>query len=167
MWFWTLPHTFHVILNLLGLTLRWSKHMPLSFSSGVWWKYPTDRAYKGGSCTSGPPWMNKFARWCYLWTVDSLGAPPDGGSAPFCEPGIICVLPPAPPGTLPNQLAELLLFFPQYSVLLDLFLCCSLLRLWFFLQIFPANIFFWREVIKNFIYTSTLVCVCTRVQRPG
>lgn len=29
------------------------KTVQTSFSSGVWWKYPTDSAYKGSSCTGG------------------------------------------------------------------------------------------------------------------
>lgn len=57
MWFWTLPHTFHIILNLLAFTSRWSEHMPVSFSSGARWKYLTDSAYK----------VDLAPVWCCAW----------------------------------------------------------------------------------------------------
>lgn len=157
MWLWTLPHTFHIILNLLAFTSRCA-----CLSSGVWWKFPTDSTYKGGSCTTGTRLdVSKFTRWCYLWTVDSLWAPPDSCTALFWEPGFIYGLPSALLWALPKELSELLVF-PTTHVLAYPFLCCSLLGLCFFWQTFPENTFL-KGGYKNFLCTSTLVfmCVCT------
>lgn len=122
---------------------------------------------QGSSCTSGTLCMSKIARWCYLRTVDSLGARRDGHTAFSCERGIVCLLPPALLRALPNEPYDLLFFFPHYAVLPYLFLCCSLLEVCFNSMNLSWKKCFWREVIKICLYTSLFVFVCTHVQRPG
>lgn len=123
---------------------------------------------QGSSRTSGTLCVSKIARWCCLRTVDSLGAPRGGCTAFSCERGIVRLLPPALLRALPDEPYELLFFFPHYyTVLPYLFLCCSLLEVWFFSMNLSWQKCFWREVIKICLCTSPFVFVCTHGQRPG
>lgn len=50
----------------LAFTSRHLKHMPISFLSGMWWKYSTETTHKGSCCISGVLCVSKFTKGGYL-----------------------------------------------------------------------------------------------------